>query len=238
MDKWKGATVVLAVLLLISVSLNVLIYQVADEEISRLQNEVESLQKMTVPGVRFSYDGTGLIIKNDNIQNIYAESLGVYILKGGSEIFTKKQAFDLDIAVYGGYYRDDWDKLKLTPGAHYKCVYLDAHDGFRVVWKVNSGDPNDLKIRLFNETGFRVYKQVITNYEPGNPNSAAALLAVEVQYQLMGSTKNNAKEGAFVLGWDHGAGNYCVAFENWGSDPIVLNVTMVVEKRISVGSNQ
>lgn len=235
MDKWKGATVVLAVLLLISVGLDVLIYQAADSEISSLQKQLNETKAKVIPGVYLS--GNDLVIKNDEIKGIYFNPARIYVLDRGNRIFTKNDKFELDIAVLGGYYKEDVSRVEIKPGAHYTCVNLDAHDGLRVQWKVVGGNPRDWRVRLFNETGFEVYRKVITTYQPGDPNSAAALLDVQVEYQLMGSSSDNQKEGGFALGWDHGAGKYCVAFENWGSDPLTVELGLVVEKQVNLVDN-
>lgn len=232
----KAITIGLVVLLLISVGFNVILYKAADEEITKLQKELNETRAKLVPGVYLS--GKDLVIKNENISQVYIYPFGIYLLDGGNHIFTKNDKFKLDIAVLGGYFREDVSKVKIEPGSHYTCVNLDAHDGLDVRWKVVKGDPSKWIVRLFNETGFKAYQRVITNYHASDPNSAAALLDVQVRYQLMGSTKNNQKEGGFYLGWDHGAGKYCIAFENWDNKPMTVELDLIVEKNIQIVSNE
>jgi len=232
----KAITIGLVGLLVLSVLGNVLLfaaYSDTSSKLSELENKTRILEKSVVPGVRLTYDKKGLIVKNANITSVYIEPFGVYVLDNGSRIFTKNSEFELDMAVYGDYFRDSWSKIRLTPGVHYKCLSLNARDGLRVKWKVLEGDPKDLKIRLFNETGFERYKGLMLNYDPNNPESAANLLVVEVEYQLMGSTPENVEEGGFYFG-EHGPGKYCVVFENWGREDIILGMYMTIERTISV----
>lgn len=232
----KAVTIGLVGLLVLSVLGNVLLfaaYSDTSSKLSELENKTRALEKSIVPGVRLTYDGKGLVVENSNITSVYIKPFGVYVLDKGSHIFTKNSEFELDIAVYGGYFRDSWGKIKLTPGVHYKCLSLNARDGLRVTWKVFEGDPKDLKIRLFNETGFEIYKGVMQNYEPGNPESAANLLVVEMEYQLMGSTPENVEEGGFYF-VEHGPGKYCVVFENWGREDIILGMYTTIERTISI----
>ena len=35
------------------------------------------------------------------------------------------------------------------------------------------------------------------------------------------------------MGWDHGAGKYCIAFENWDNKPMTVELDLIVDKEYS-----
>lgn len=235
MSKWMVVSIVLAVLLVASVGVNVLTYLVANQKITELQRQLNETESKVIPGVYLYKDQ--LTIKNKNIKSVYFNPAGVYVLDKGNRVITENNEFDLEVYVLGLYPIKSVSTWKVTPGVHYTCVNLDNRDGLRVVWKVVNGSASDWKVRLFNETGFEAYREVITNYDPANPNSVIALTIVEKGYQLMGSNADNQKEGAFSLGQDHGSGRYCAVFENWGDEPLEVDLRMVVEKHLKLVDN-
>jgi len=226
----KAITIGLVVFLVLSMLGNLVLFI----GLTNANTEISELEKQLIPGVRLSYDKTALIIENASFRDIDIRPWELIIFKEGDEIFTQKKEFTLKIAIFGGYYRDSEDKVKLTPGVHYKCINVRQGDYLHVHWIIDDEKAaRNFKFRLFDEEGFKVYQQVMQNYKPGEPSSAAQLLDVEINYQLMGSTPENAKSGG--IGYSvKKDGQLCMVFENWGNDDIIVKLGATLERKIKI----